>query len=460
MTASLTPDHNGPMIEDVSKRPGGATNAPGPAQEVSAPMQAQPNPHRTDAKRGKRERVAPGVFVRAGKFEISFTDPAGADRMRTLGPVKSDAHPNGLTLKDAKAEREKLRVQVRAGEAVTPSRVTFAEVAEDFLELLQSLVGSGERSERTLTLYRQHYSFYLEPRFGRLPIQKIGAEHVARMLADLRSTASPRTKKPLASWTIKGIYTLLGSVFNHALTRGLIVETPLKRLAKTERPRGRKTKQARVLAHAEIVSLLEHALPAYRPILAAALFSGMRLSELLGLRWEDVDFDEGLIRVRYQLSRAAKTKPPRRLPLKTDAGARSIVLLPQLAELLRGHHVAELVKGCGQPSDYVFTTENGTPFYGRNVSTRGLDKAADRAGLNDEDRARVSMHHLRHTFASHLILDLKLDVVTVSRQLGHARPSITSDVYAHLFDQARHADDIRQRMGESDFGKLLEAPSN
>jgi hypothetical protein len=61
------------------------------------------------------------------------------------------------------------------------------------------------------------------------------------------------------------------------------------------------------------------------------------------------------------------------------------------------------------------------------------------------------MHHLRHTYASHLILDLKLDIVTVSRQLGHARPSITSDVYAHLFDEARHADDIRERMGKSDL---------
>ena len=159
----------------------------------------------------------------------------------------------------------------------------------------------------------------------------------------------------------------------------------------------------------------------------------------------------------HQLSRATTSRPARLVPLKTDAGAREIVLLPQLAELLRGHHVSELVKGYGQSQDYVFTTEVGSPFYGRNVSVRGLDKAADRAGLNGEDRARVSMHHLRHTFASHLILDLKLDVVTVSRQLGHARPSITSDVYAHLFDQARHAEDIRQRMAESDFGKLLEA---
>ncbi len=65
------------------------------------------------------------------------------------------------------------------------------------------------------------------------------------------------------------------------------------------------------------------------------------------------------------------------------------------------------------------------------------------------------MHTFRDTFASHLILDLKLDVVQVSRQLGHARPSITSDTYAREFDQARHADDTRERMAESAFGRVL-----
>lgn len=102
-------------------------------------------------------------------------------------------------------------------------------------------------------------------------------------------------------------------------------------------------------------------------------------------------------------------------------------------------------QGYARTDDYVFSTAIGTPFYARNVSVRGLDKAADRAGLNSDHRPRVSMHDLRHTFASHLILDLKLDIVTVSRQLGHARPSITSDVYAHLFDHARHHADIRER---------------
>src|SRR5262249_54571634 len=149
--------------------------------------------------------------------------------------------------------------------------------------------------------------------------------------------------------------------------------------------------------------------------------------------------------------------------LKTDASARNIVLLPQLEKLLKEHKAAAFRRGHAKPEDFVFSTEIGTPFYSRNVSVRGLEKAADRAGLNpkeDEEGSRVSLHDLRHTFASHLILDLKLDVVTVSRQLGHARPSITSDVYSHLFDQARHHADIRQAMGESDFGRLLETSSS
>ena len=88
------------------------------------------------------------------------------------------------------------------------------------------------------------------------------------------------------------------------------------------------------------------------------------------------------------------------------------------------------------------------------VSRQGLERAVERAGLNGE--GKLTMHALRDTFASHLILDLGLDVVQVSRQLGHARPSITSDTYARLFDQARHSDDIRERMAASEFGKVLE----
>jgi hypothetical protein len=103
----------------------------------------------------------------------------------------------------------------------------------------------------------------------------------------------------------------------------------------------------------------------------------------------------------------------------------------------------------------VFATRNGTPLRQRNVQRSALTRAACLAGLDDDSRA-LGFHVLRHTFASHLIVDLHLDVVQVSRILGHASVSTTLDVYAHLFDEARHAADIRARMAGSAFAGLLD----
>jgi integrase len=91
----------------------------------------------------------------------------------------------------------------------------------------------------------------------------------------------------------------------------------------------------------------------------------------------------------------------------------------------------------------------------RNVAERGLGEAIKRAGLDDPARPKITMHSLRDTFASHLILDLGLDVVQVSRQLGHSKPSITANTYARLFDHARHADAIRVAIGASSFGDAV-----
>jgi integrase len=81
------------------------------------------------------------------------------------------------------------------------------------------------------------------------------------------------------------------------------------------------------------------------------------------------------------------------------------------------------------------------------------------AGLNADGWPPLRFHDLRHVFASHLIVDLGLDVAQVSRILGHASPTITLSVYTHLFDDARHAREIRERMSNSAFAALLERGS-
>ena len=103
----------------------------------------------------------------------------------------------------------------------------------------------------------------------------------------------------------------------------------------------------------------------------------------------------------------------------------------------------------------MFTTSRGTPHGQRNVNRRGLQLAARVARLEGDGWPELRFHDLRHTFASHLILDLGLDVAQVSRILGHASVTITLDVYTHLFDDARHSREIRARMAASPFAALI-----
>ena len=92
-------------------------------------------------------------------------------------------------------------------------------------------------------------------------------------------------------------------------------------------------------------------------------------------------------------------------------------------------------------------------MYFRNVTRRGLAAAITKAGLDGEGEPRLRFHDLRHTFAS-LLIAQGLNVVFVSRQLGHASPSFTLDVYGGLFDRAEHARRATEAL-EADFGELL-----
>jgi integrase len=382
----------------------------------------------------RRKRVERGIYRQENGTYGVYLLVAGKPRFKTVGGK----------LAEARRQRDLLSAKAQRGELLAPSRLTFAELAETWIEGFAAQVAAEERSERTLENYRYHLDGYLLPVFGKRRLHEITTDDCARLIASLRA-------KGLAAKTIAGALVPLGRVFALALRRGYLNDNPLRRLEASERPRIQRREQ-RVLTHEEIAKLLEASLPRYRPFLASALYSAMRLSELLGLTWADVDLQEGLIHVRYQLSRARVDKPARRVRLKTSNAVRDIPLLPQLAALLKRHKLAS-AQSC--PNDYVFGTALGMPLSYRNVERRGLRRASEHAGLNVEGEPPLRVHDLRHTFASHLIVDLKLDVAHVSRILGHARPSITLDTYTHLFDQAAHAADIRARMAESPFGAIL-----
>ena len=111
-------------------------------------------------------------------------------------------------------------------------------------------------------------------------------------------------------------------------------------------------------------------------------------------------------------------------------------------------HAHKLASAYSGPGELVFCSTEGTPLDQRNVARRGLEKAVDAAGLDGNGKPSLTMHSLRHVFVS-LLIEQGHDVVYISRQVGHAKPSITTDVYGHLFDK-RSRDEATRAALEAD----------
>jgi integrase len=141
--------------------------------------------------------------------------------------------------------------------------------------------------------------------------------------------------------------------------------------------------------------------------------------------------------------------------LKTGAGRRAVYLVPELVSVLRSHKSDRFALGHAGADSFVFGTKDGHPLTQRNAS-RALLAAGKRAKLNPEGIQPVSWHDLRHTFGSRLVA-AGCDVVVVQRQMGHSRPSITLDIYAHEFEKAKRSEDIRARIAATGIGSVMSA---
>jgi integrase len=168
-----------------------------------------------------------------------------------------------------------------------------------------------------------------------------------------------------------------------------------------------------------------------RMLATVSLFTGARLGEVLALRWNCVDLDAKVIEVREAVEQT-KTWGIRFKSPKSKAGRRHVTLPDILVDALREHRKAALELrmqlGAGRLADdaLVFSTLDGKPF-SPNAASVAWASFAEKIGMPE-----VTFHALRHTHASQLI-DAGVDIVTISKRLGHRKPDITLRVYAHLF---------------------------
>jgi integrase len=320
------------------------------------------------------------------------------------------------TRAEAQAQAVKILATIADGTHTDPSRETVAEFVERWLKTW----ANDNTSHATWTSYSQLLRKHLVTRFGARPIQKLRP-------ADLQAVYSAMAAEALADRTRLHLHRVIHVMLKHAAQWGVV---PRNVASMVDAPRV-KAREMEVLTPGEMRTVLEtlRGKDLY-PIAAVGLATGLRRGELLALRWADVNLEAGYLQIERGLEETPRGGLVFKAP-KTRHGRRQVTLPPSTVALLRDHHRAQLEQrllfGRGkEPADaLVFGNFDGSPRSPHWV-TATWRKVAKRAGI------RATFHSLRHTHASTLIAS-GLDVLTISRRLGHGSPVITLSVYGHLF---------------------------
>jgi integrase len=317
----------------------------------------------------------------------------------------------------------------------TPERdsITVAEAGALWIER-----SKGEGLERsTVDKYRNHVDLHIKPLIGAVKLARLSAPVVEKFRDDLVANLSrTMARKVLGS---------LKAILAEAQRRGLVA---LNAAATVKiKTKGREETKLKVgqdiPAKAEVNAILAAAAGRWRPLLITAVFTGMRSSELRGLMWVDVDFDQKVIHIRQRADQWGVIGSP-----KSEAGHRAIPMSPMVVNALREWKLAcpRIGKTETDPGrlSLVFPNGQGKPESHANIINRGFDPVQVKAGVADphpdkreEDGrpvmvARYGMHALRHFFASWAI-EQGFSPKRLQALLGHASIQMTFDVYGHLF---------------------------
>ena len=345
----------------------------------------------------------------ANSFEIRF------DLERVNGKRRSRSVAFRGTFKEAQKELSRLLAAADAGTLIDPSNMTVGEYLSAWLD------STLTQSPKTLERYRELAERQVAPHLGGIKMQKLTPEHIERWHAALLSEGlSPRT--------VGHAHRVLGAALRRAVENGTLA----RNVAAIRKPPAVEQDEIEILTPEQVTAVLDslkgHSL---HPIVSLALATGVRRGELLALEWRDIDLDRGVLRVERSVE---ETKAGLRLkPPKTKRGRRNIGLPADTVAMLREHRKAQmelrLALGQGGQPVLVFST-----IEGGHLKPNGISRSW-RQTCKARKLPRVQFHALRHTHASTLIR-AGVDVLTISRRLGHSRASMTLDVYGHLMEGA------------------------
>ena len=329
-------------------------------------------------------------------------------------------------------------VSIERGSYVKPKRITLSEWLGDWL----SGYVKTNCSLRTAQSYQSEVRRHLIPALGVIPLPQLQPQHLQQYYAQALSDGRTDGKGGLSARTVQYHHRILSEALSHAVKMGLLG----RNVTEAVDPPRPEQKNMATLVPEDIPQFLEAADgSSYYVLFYTALYTGMRLGELLGLRWCDVDLDMAslsVVQALYKRSGVCKMVKP-----KSSHSRCQTALSPSLALLLREYKDEQNMQGIllGGPlvdSDLVFCHPDGKPL-DPGVVSHTFAKVLKKAGL-----PHIRFHDLRHTHAT-LLLKGGIHPKIVSERLGHANIGITLDTYSHALPG------LQERAAEH-FDEMLE----
>ena len=339
------------------------------------------------------------------------------------------------TKKDVEVELAKFVTEVQNGLIIDGKSLKFSE----FTEIWKRDYGSKELAPSTYKRYCRILETRLLPYFGHFYINKIRPTDIMKFydllekdtqLVRKKGNNGSKTKKPLSGKTILEHHRLLRAMLHKAVYWQLIVANPAERV---QPPKARKPKrksyddeQTKILL--ENLELLSSEDTKYKVAIILTVFTGVRLGELMGLEWQDVDFKNGIISInrssQYLADMGVFTKVP-----KTESSIREIAIPEFIISLLEEYNLwyeeqKSIYGELWTNSDRLFVQADGKPMHPSTIS-KWFVKYVGQIGL-----PVINFHGLRHTNAS-LLVAQNIDIAVISARLGHAQISTTLDFYVH-----------------------------
>jgi len=312
------------------------------------------------------------------------------------------------TIADARTWRAEAKVALRGGTMRAPTRTTVRESAEQWLAAAKTEVirtRSGEPYKPSaLRAYEQVLRARVLPKLGHMRLSSVTRNTIQDLVDEL-------VAEGLAPATIRNSVLPLRAIYRRALARSEVLVNPTLGLSLPV-ARGRRERIARPAeAHALIKALPDHD----QALWATALYAGLRRGELQGLRWADVDFEAGVIRVERGWDERVGPVAP-----KSRAGRRRVPLSKPLRAYIAAHRLLQTI-GRG---DLVFGRE------ARSFCPEALVRRA-RAAWKEADLASIGLHECRHTYAAFMIA-AGVNAKALSSYMGHSSITVTLDRYGHL----------------------------